>query len=145
MQPWPPTGHILRAGSISHLTERPPSHTSSHETAAISQHLWRETKSTDVCPFLSLPPSYSGPDHREESPLPLPLFWRESEAVSPDKLAATLWCSEVGGATAPQSDSHLVGEHGFTTERQPSCWGTQLHPPRTAHSTGAVRSRVHPR
>lgn len=35
---------------------------------------------------------------------------------------ATLWCYEVGGAAAPQSNSPLVEAHGFTTEQQPSCW-----------------------
>lgn len=36
---------------------------------------------------------------------------------------ATLWCCDVCGAVASQSDSHLVEAHGFTTEQQPSCWG----------------------
>lgn len=46
---------------------------------------------------------------------------------------------------APQSYSHLVGGHSFTTEWQPSCQGTQLQSPCIAHSTGPVRSCAHPR
>lgn len=108
---------LLRSGSISHLTERPPSHTPLRKMAAISRYLCRELNSEELCPFHASFLLWSRDCHGQ-CQLPPPLFWRESENVSPDKMAITLWCSEVGGATAPQRSSHLVGGHGFTLPPQ---------------------------
>lgn len=117
-----------------------------NKMAAISLNLRRELKSAEVCPFLSVPPSYSGQEPAMSKAGCCCLCFAGGVKPCPRRRWLLL-CGVVRGgrATAPQSDSHLVGGHGFTTEQQPSCRGTQLHSPCTAHSTGAIRSCAHPR
>lgn len=114
-----------------------------HQMAAFSLYLQKELKSEEVFLPLSVPPSYSG----QETTMNKASCFPGAVKLCP----LTRWLLPCGAVRWMETPHNKVitlllrGRHDFTTEQQPSCWKTQLHSPCTAHSTGAVRSCVHPR
>jgi len=129
-----------RSGSISHLSERPPSHTYSFtQDGSHVPVLLEGAEIRGGLPF-ALCASFLvwSRDCHEQSQLPLPLLCGERGAVSCPPTRWLLVCGAVrwaeplhhraiailsGDVAPPQSGIHLVRGHSFTLPAQPTAQG----------------------